>query len=283
MDFSDLQTFRTVVEDGGVTAAARKLNRVQSSVSARLAALERDLGCQLFERSGRRMALTPEGRHLYERSAALVRDWVYLRQELRGPSQGAVLRLGSMESTAAVRLVPVLAQLRHSQPALRLSLRTGTTQALLEALERHEIDAALVAGPAGRSGLHWEAAFEEQLVLIGPPESGAGGEPSLVSFSTGCAYREVAVAWAKSRGVNWAGCTEIGSYHALVAAVAAGMGVGLVPASVLRHLDQRGIVVRPLEASWANQTTWFVTREGSLSAALQAMRQALPAGAGALT
>lgn len=98
MDFVDLQTFRAVVDHGGVTAAARHLHRVQSSVSARLAALEQRLGSALFERTGKHLRLTPEGRHLYERSAPLVRDMDRLRAELAPGAGAGLLRLGAMES-----------------------------------------------------------------------------------------------------------------------------------------------------------------------------------------
>src|SRR5450830_460058 len=253
MDFADLQTFRAVVEHGGVTAAASRLHRVQSSISARLGALERDLGCALFERTGRRLQLTPEGRHLYERSAALVRDMSALRQELAGTGQGAVLRIGSMESTAAVRLAPALAQ--------------------------HEVDAALVAGPADRPALQWQPAYREDMVLIAPSGVALDETATLVTFSTGCAYREVALAWAQAQGRAVTAGIEIGSYHALVAAVSAGMGLGLVPAAVLRGLDQRGLQVQALPEPWAQQTTWLVTRRGHPSAALRALADALPEGA----
>ena len=73
MDISDLQTFRAVVEHGGVSAAARQLHRVQSSISARLSGLERSLGCALFERRGKRLAPTPAGRPLYARTEEAVR------------------------------------------------------------------------------------------------------------------------------------------------------------------------------------------------------------------
>lgn len=308
MDFADLQTFRAVVEHGGVTAAAAQLHRVQSSISARLSALERDLGCALFERVGRRLQLTPEGRHLYERSAALVQDLVALRQELAGTGPGAVLCLGAMESTAAVRLAPVLAQLRQAQPGMRLSLRTGTTGALLQGLEQHALDAVLVAGPANRPALDWQPVFEEELVLITPQgspspqasgmaqvssdtragspaglHSGASAPPAwpaagLVTFSAGCAYREVALDWARAQGLPPGPATEIGSYHALAAAVSAGMGLGLLPRAVLGSLDTRGLQWHTLPEAWARQTTWLVTRQGPASAALRALVQALPAG-----
>lgn len=273
MDIADLQTFRAVVEHGGVSAAARQLHRVQSSISARLAGLERGLGCALFERRGKRLALTPEGRHLYERSGGIVEDVQRLRRELALQTPGAMLRIGSMESTAAVRLAPTLARLRREQPRMQLQLRTGTTGALLDALQRCEIDAAFVAGPRERPGLRWHAAFVEELVMITPRQAAASD--TLVTFSTGCAYREVARAWALANRYPIEQAVEIGSYHAMVASVSAGMGVALVPRSVLQRCDARAVRVRRLGAPYDKQTTWLVTREGSESAALVALRDAI--------
>lgn len=276
MDISDLQTFRAVVEHGGVTAAAGRLNRVQSSISARLAGLERELGCSLFERTGRSLALTPEGRHLYERSAAIVREVTGLRHELALTSRGAVLRIGSMESTAAVRLAQPLARLRREHPPMQLTLRTGTTGALRAMLERCEVDAVFVGGPADRADFDWQEAFREELVLIAPRHSGAAPD-TLVTFSAGCAYREVARAWAREQGRALAQEVEIGSYHALIASVSAGMGVGLVPRSVLPLADTSAVAVKRLGAAHAKQVTWLATRKGSRSAAIGALRDAISA------
>jgi DNA-binding transcriptional LysR family regulator len=273
MDITDLQTFRAVVDQGGVSGAARQLHRVQSSISARVAGLERGLGCALFERRGKRMALTPEGRHLYERSAALVREAEQLRQELALSAPGAMLRIGSMESTAAVRLAQPLARLRQACPRMQLSLRTGTTGALLDALDCCEIDAAFVAGAPGRAGLEWEPVFTEELVMIAPRQ--APDSDTLVTFNAGCAYREVARAWAKEHGYALQRAVEIGSYHALVASVSAGIGVGLVPRSVLQRCDASAVRVKRLGRPYERQTTWLVTREPGTSAALAALKAAL--------
>ncbi|MGE3348831.1 MAG: LysR family transcriptional regulator [Ramlibacter sp.] len=277
MDVTDLQTFRAVVACGGVGAAARQLHRVQSSISARLAGLERSLGCRLFERQGKRLVLTPEGRHLHERSAGIVDQIERLRHELAPGSAGAVLRIGAMESTAAVRLAQPLVELRRAFPQLQLTLKTGTTGALLDALARCELDAVFVAGPSGRAGLVWQAVFVEELVMITPRQ--AAPVDTLVTFSTGCAYREVALAWSRAQARPMPQTVEIGSYHALVASVAAGMGCGVVPRSVLQRCDAAGVRVRRLGRPHDRQTTWLVTREQSQSEALGALRRAVGARA----
>lgn len=287
MDFVDLQTFRAVVDHGGVTAAARHLHRVQSSISARLATLEQSLGCPLFERRGKALHLTPEGRHLYDRSAPLVQGLQELRSEMGAGQRAAVLRLGSMESTAAARLALPLARLRSAHPSLRLVLRTGTTGALLAQLQAAELDAALVAGPAGpreRDGLAWARLWDEDMVLVTP--RGSGDARTLITFGAGCAYRAVAYAWASALERPFDDGVEIGSYHALLASVAAGMGAGVVPRSVLAlstQPDARAFDVVPLPAPYGRQTTWMVTRAGPLSPAVEALKACLqqPAGAAA--
>src|SRR2546421_12858097 len=104
MDLADLQIFRSVVQEGGVTRAAEKLNRVQSNVTTRVRQLEADLGVQLFIREGKRLHITSEGKLLLdyaERLLALASD---AREAVRDAKPRGLLRLGAMESTAAVRL-----------------------------------------------------------------------------------------------------------------------------------------------------------------------------------
>lgn len=275
MDVTDLQTFRSVVEHGGVSAAARQLHRVQSSISARITGLERSLGLALFERTGKRLVLTPEGRHLYERSSEVVGELERLQREFSPGARGAMLRIGAMESTAAVRLAQPLARLRLAHPQVQLLLRTGTTGALLDALGQCELDAVFVAGPATRSGIEWVAAFSEELVLIAP--RGGPAPDTLVTFSAGCAYGDVARAWAAGQGLALSQEVEIGSYHALVASVSAGMGVGLVPRSVMKLADASAVIVKRLDPAYGRQVTWFVTRGASRSAAVNALRAAIAA------
>ena len=99
MDLVSLDIFRTVAEEGSVTGAARRLDRVQSNVTTRLRQLEADLGVALFSRDGRRMTLTHEGRVLL--------DYAHRLQSLVAEARAALvpgterLRLGTMESTAA--------------------------------------------------------------------------------------------------------------------------------------------------------------------------------------
>ena len=128
MELSDLVTFSAVARTGGVTRAAEELNTVQSNITQRVKALEAEIGTPLFERHSRGMTLTGAGRRLLpyaQRMAALSRE-AFLAAREDGEPKGP-LAIGSMETTAAVRLPSLLAQFHRRFPAVQLSLRTAPT------------------------------------------------------------------------------------------------------------------------------------------------------------
>src|SRR3977135_1649213 len=112
MDLTDLQIFRSVVQAGGVTRAAETLNRVQSNVTTRVRQLETDLGVDLFVREGKKLRLSPEGKLLLDYADRLLDLAQEAREAVHDAKPRGLLRLGTMESTAAMRLpVPMNAYL----------------------------------------------------------------------------------------------------------------------------------------------------------------------------
>src|SRR5205823_7447507 len=108
LELSDLAMFKTVAEAGGVTRAAHRLHRVQSNVTARVKRLESHLGVHLFVRARRGMSLTPEGRRLLDYADRLLALAEEARAELSEQPPRGRLRIGAMESTAAVHLPRLL-------------------------------------------------------------------------------------------------------------------------------------------------------------------------------
>lgn len=279
MNLADLRIFKAVVDEGGVTRAAAKVNRVQSNLSARIRNLEQDLGRQLFERSGRRMLLTPEGRRLYDSAAKLLLLAEEVRAGLRDTPAAGLLRIGAMESTAATRLPDILARFHKQYPDTQIELSTGTARALLDRLLAGEIDLALTAGNCGNDALSATPAFRETLVLVLPPGSDARfdlAQSCMIAFPTGCAYRGSVGTWLRSRRIAPRRTVELASYHALLACVAGGMGWAVVPQSLLGIYPQKHLLAtRPLPQSVARQTTWLVSRRHSASPSASAFRAAL--------
>src|SRR6266850_2252004 len=127
MDLVALQIFKAVAEAGGITRAAARLHRVQSNVTTRVKQLEASLGAQLFHRRRRRLELSAEGRTLLAYAERLLA----LSSEARAALRSGAPRGGSLESTAATRLPPVLSRYHLAYPEVRLELVTGTSGALV--------------------------------------------------------------------------------------------------------------------------------------------------------
>lgn len=274
VELTDLLTFSTVARLGGITRAADELNTVQSNVTQRVKALEAEIGTALFERHSRGMTLTGAGRRLLpyaQRMAAFSREAMLAARddgEPKGP-----LSIGSMETTAAVRLPTLLAEFHRHFPAVRLTLRTAPTADLVAAVLDGALDGAFVAGPIEHAELSSTSAFREELVLVtarkwsslaslraGTPESG----PTALVFRTGCTYRQRLEQVFSEFGWPSAARFELGTLDGMIGCVAADMGVTLLPRAVVeRDHVNRDISIHPLAASQSRVDTLFIQRRSA--------------------
>ena len=271
MELSDLVTFSTVARLGGITRAADELNTVQSNVTQRVKALETEIGTALFERHSRGMTLTGAGRRLLpyaQRMAALSREAVLAARddgEPKGP-----LSIGSMETTAAVRLPSLLAEFHRRFPAVRLSLRTSPTADLVAAVLDGSLDGAFVAGPIDHADLSSTIAFREELVLVtsrrwanlaalraGTPGSG----PTALVFRTGCSYRQRLEQVFSEFGWPSSARFELGTLDGMIGCVAADMGVTLLPRAVVGKNET--VNVHKLKAAQSGVDTLFIQRRSA--------------------
>jgi DNA-binding transcriptional LysR family regulator len=274
VELSDLTTFSTVARLGGVTRAADELNTVQSNITQRIKSLEAEIGTPLFERHSRGMTLTGAGRRLLpyaQRLAALSREAMLAARE-DGEPKGP-LSIGSMETTAAVRLPSLLAEFHRRFPAVQLSLRTAPTADLVAAVLDGSLDGAFVAGPIEHAELTGVTAFREELVLVtarrwtslaalraGTPESG----PTALVFRTGCTYRQRLEQLLTELGWPSAARFELGTLDGMIGCVAAGMGITLLPRAVVERNDQSGnIRIHPLGPSQSQVDTLFIQRRSA--------------------
>jgi len=279
MDLVALQIFKTVAEEGGITRAAAKLHRVQSNVTTRVKQLEASLGTPLFLRQNRRLTLSPEGRRLLAYADQLLRLSSEAEAALRDGVPRGLLRIGTLESTAATRLPPVLSRFHLAYPEVRIELVTGTDRALRARILDFEVEAAFVAGPATGKNLEFQPAFVEELVLIAPksfPRIRTPhdiGRTTVIAFGAGCSYRRCLEDWLAGARVFPERVMEFNSYHAIVACVAAGAGVAMVPRSVLRAVTLGNEVsANRLPSRTATVKTLLAWRMGHRSIALDALR-----------
>jgi len=278
MDFAALQFFKAVVDEGGVSAAARKLHRVQSNVTTRIKQLETSLGAKLFIRDKRRLILSPAGELFRGYVEQLLQLSSQAREAVLGGTPRGTLRIGTLESTAASRLPPLLSTYHGKFPAVRIELTTGTNDALIEGVLRRRLDAAFVVESAGASQLEVMPTFDEELVVVAHRAHGAirrardVRSDTVIAFPAGCAYRRRLQAWFAADGIVPERVLELSSYHAIVACAAAGTGVAFMPRSVLSTVrGSENLSVHALNGK-GRLTTCLVWRKGEASLALNALK-----------
>jgi DNA-binding transcriptional LysR family regulator len=282
MDLAALQIFKAVVEQGGINKAAARLHRVPSNVTTRVKQLEDQLGTKLFAREGRRIVLSAQGKLLLTYANQLLRLSSEAQAALRNGKPLGTLRIGALESTAAARLPAILSKYHLRYPDVHVELVTGTSGALVNHVHAQEIEAAFVAEPFNATGLEGQVAFLEEIVLITPkshPRVRAPkdlGNLTVIAFASGCSYRRRLESWLGAEKIHPARVMEFQSYHAIVACVAAGSGIAVVPRSVLemaRAGEQVNVV--PLPALTSKARTQLVWRPGHHSIALEALKTVL--------
>jgi len=277
MDAADLRVFETVARIGGIGRAAQELHTVQSNVTARIRRLEEELGVPLFDRHSRGVSLTSAGRRLLPYATQAERLLSEARRAVEdGPEPHGPLTLGSLETTAAIRLTPILIAYARECPQVDVTLNTGTSRALITDVLEHRLEGAFVVGPVRHPELVEEPVVTEELVLVTAPSVPLddllrGSAPvKVLVFRSGCTYRQHLEEHLAARGVKAFRTLEFGTLDGILGCVSAGMGITLLPRAVVEAGGRaRTVAVHPLPAARARVTTVFIRRrEGFTSRAL---------------
>ena len=287
MELADLRIFEAVARLGSMNRAALEVNTVQSNVTARVRVLEDELGLALFHRTSKGVSLTPAG----ERLLPFARRFAVLEDEARRAAKddgtpGGPLVVGSLETTAALRLSPLLADFVRSHPSVELTLRTGTSRELVERVLERELEGAFVCGPVNHPELSEEVMFHEELVLLSAPHVRSIGEVledtevRIVVLRAGCSYRLILEAVLARRGVVDVRHMEFGTLESIVSCVGAGLGITLLPRALIGDVWSAGqVAVHDLPAKEGLVDTVFIRRrDGFVSSAMTAFLERARSG-----
>jgi DNA-binding transcriptional LysR family regulator len=279
MDAADLKVFEAVARLGGMNRAAVELNTVQSNVTIRVRSLEEELRTTLFHRHSRGVTLTGAGQRLLPYATRVKNLLAEARAAVLddGTPRG-LLNIGSLETTAALRLSPILASYVSAFPEVDLVLRTGTTCELVEDVLQNRLDGAFVCGPIDHADLVDEVVFQEELVVLTAPgirtldQAIGSGDLKIVVLRAGCSYRQRLEEILAKRGVVGVRRLEFGTLETVLGAVSAGLGVTLLPKSLVGTAwSAERVAVHRLPQAEAKVETLFVRRaDGYLPTALTA-------------
>ena len=261
VELRHLRYFLAVAEDLHFGRAAQRLGIAQPALSQQIQRLEAEVGVELFHRTKRRVELSAAGAAMVAQSRRALADAAGAVDAARRAARGetGVLTVGFIESAAGLVLPRAVRSFRDRHPQVELVLRELAVDAQLAGLHGGTIDVAIVRPPLEARELRVETVLEEGLVVavaddhplasrrrVGP--AALAGEP-LVLISREVVpglYDQIVALQPGGRAAEIA--QEASSIQAVLALVAAGIGISLLPASV-RSLDRRGVVLVDLRPS----------------------------------
>jgi LysR family hydrogen peroxide-inducible transcriptional activator len=273
LSLRDLEYAVAVAELRHFGRAAERCGVSQAGLSEQVRKLEGLLGVALFERTSRRIAVTPEGEPLLRQARDLLdgaRALLEAAQRRSGPLDGP-LRLGAIATLGPYYLPGLLREVRGAFPQLELRLEEGRTAALLDALQAGELDAVLLALPAGTDGLTTVPLFFEPFLAAFPAEHPLAAQSALTAadlageglllLEEGHCLRDQALALCGATGAG-RGSRLASSLEMLRHMVAAGEGFTLLPLLATRErADLDGLVRhREFEAGTIGRTIGLVWR-----------------------
>ena len=250
MEIRSLQIFLAVAREGSVSKAAKALHYVQSNVTARIKQLEDTLGAALFVRKSRGMALTAEGKVLLKYAERILHLAEQATKAVNASLvSGGELTIGSMETFAAIHLPQILSQFHKKHPGINLSLRTGTSEEMTRKVLEFQVDCAFVGGEVNHAEINRLVVFKEKLFLFSRNAERFESEKevlTLLVFRTGCAYRAHLEQWLFQSGIRNYRTMEFSTLDAILGCVDAGMGVTILPGSLLERPQYNHFAVKEL-------------------------------------
>jgi DNA-binding transcriptional LysR family regulator len=244
MLFAHLESFVEVARRGNVSRAAEALFLTQPAITARLKALERDLGTKLFVRSSRGMKLSDAGRAFLpyaERTMTTVDEGRQLVTNLRQGNMVALV-IAAAPAVSTYVLPEILRAFRTTHPNVRLGVRTGHTEEVLEMVLRGEANVG-IGRPIRHPDIELIPVLEDEMVLVvsarhafarrGKVRMDELAAERLVLFDRTSSYHELTSSLFRQAGVIPASTLELDNVEAAKKMVQQGLGVALLPRMAL--------------------------------------------------
>src|SRR5829696_6152014 len=254
MEIRQLKAFMAIADAHTFTAAAQRIHYTQAALSMQIKQLEREVGVPLFTRMPRRVVLTEAGEKLMARAQHILREHDAALAELAGAERGR-LRLGSASGMVSADSLPaILKKLKKAHQHAEVSVTSGTSEELVKKILAGEIDVAFISLPVQARNVETELLSQDQLVAIASPRHALAGQRVVSAFALageklilgerGGNTRRLIDEFFAEAGLKPTVAMELSRQAAIRNMVAADMGVGIVPLSVVRDEVERGRLVR---------------------------------------
>ena len=277
MTLEQLRTFRVIARLGSFTQAAAALNLTQPAVSSQIGALETALSVKLFDRLGKRIALTPEGRIVLNAAADILHRVDEMRgalADLEGLRTGR-LRVGASLVVGVYLLPEIVGRFKKHYPHIDVGLRIERAHRIIDLIMGNELDIGLVGegSPVTDERLVLRPLMRDELVVITPPRHRLAGhgaigpgelsrEPFIIP-ARDFATSEVILQRIAAAGLKLPVPLELGNIEAVKKAVEAGLGISIVSrCAVQREIDAGTLKALRVRGVPLNRQFFYCWRKG---------------------
>jgi DNA-binding transcriptional LysR family regulator len=253
MNLRFVEAFYWVATLQSVSRAAEKLFITQSAMSARIGALEQELGTVLLDRRDKQFRLTFAGQRFLKHAGQLLDLQREIKLEMGGKAPPEVqMRIGAIESVLHSWLIPWIEQLRGEYPALELELSVETTPVLIDLVRRGALDIVFTASPANAEGVRTKALPAMEMAFLGNARTHRKrlwrmadlADVELMTFQRGSVPHLALLDQLKAAGVQPRKVHAISSISAMVQLVQGGFGVATLPLAAAKRLpDTAGLKI----------------------------------------
>ena len=248
MDTRQLAAFVAVVERRSFSQAAERLGVTQPAVSLQVRALEKRLGTQLLDRSGRRVEPTEAGLRLYRGAQRLLSLEEQLLDELAGEGEGELageLQLGASTGPAAIVVPVLLCEFQRAHPGVKISLTVSDTQSVVERVAARELELGIVGAARRHRAVRFEPFFDDEVILACPPGHPFAGRTvsldelrgeNVIVMQEGAGVRQIVEDELRGLGLRCATSmcgSSSGLQESVRSAVQAGYGVTFISRSAV--------------------------------------------------
>jgi DNA-binding transcriptional LysR family regulator len=278
MDTRQLAAFCAVVERRSFSQAAERLGVTQPAVSLQVRALEKRLGTQLLDRSGRRVEPTEAGRRLYRGAQRLLQLEEQLLDEVAAEGDGEMaghLAIGASTGPAAIVVPLLLCEFQRAHPAVRVSLEVHDTQTIVQLVAERELELGIVGAARRHRAVRFEPFMQDEVILACPPGHRFAektvsldelhGEP-LIVMQDGAGVRQIVEDELRRLGTKLRDLDvslELGLQESVRSAVQAGYGISFISrAAVESELKAGTLAEARLEGMHARREISLVRGTG---------------------
>jgi DNA-binding transcriptional LysR family regulator len=285
MELRHLEHFVAVAEERSFTRAARRLHLVQSALSVSVRSLEGELGARLFERTTREVALTDAGRVLLPEARRTLEAAASARAAVAGAQAGlrGTLRLGMMQVISPIDVGSVVARFHSERPLVDIMPKSapGGSAEMMQGVRQGTLDAAFVAASVpDQPGLVTTTLESEPVVLACPPGHPLAGRDSVsaselasepfVDYTPGWGTRTAADRVFALAGIERSIGIEVADASIHASLVRAGLGLAILPRSLL---DSAGLVGVPLRPAVTFSVAFVVAADRPMSPVTRAFAE----------